>query len=74
MAKFIDVPIDHAGTYLPDRSKRFYISPAIFTQNPGLRLVDSTSMATQADIARGAATVDNTSPSPSPSPSPQPQP
>ena len=60
VAKFLDVPIDHAGTFIPDRSKRFYISPAIFTQNPALRLVDSTSMATQADMARGAATVDNT--------------
>ena len=60
VAKFLDVPVDHAGTYLPERNKRFYISPAIFTQNPALRLVDSTSMATQADMARGAATVDNT--------------
>ena len=60
VAKFLDVPIDHAGTYLAERNKRFYISPAIFTQNPALRLVDSTSMATQADMARGAATVDNT--------------
>ena len=60
VAKYIDIPIDHGGTFIPARDKRFYISPALFTQNPALRLVDSTSKATMADIQRGAVTVDNT--------------
>ena len=57
---FLAGPVDHAHWQMATKGKKFFISPAIFTQAPALRLTSSSSLATPEDAARNALTADNT--------------
>ena len=44
-------PVDHAHWQMKTTGKKYYISPAIFTQAPALRLETSSSLATDEDVS-----------------------